>query len=105
MQKPNITTSRNDTISIADLAIEKALTLLNPSTAQFDGKQLCLLPFSNPLHWGYTLDEPYDIAGHLYSQMAEFDIITNQTKYKTLLKTYFHTVQVNRPFFGDQLYV
>ncbi|KAF8197699.1 hypothetical protein K438DRAFT_1584778, partial [Mycena galopus ATCC 62051] len=66
---PNITISLEDRINIAGAAIETAISKLGPD-AQFDGQSL-----------GY--------AGQLYSQMAEFDIASNQTKYKATLKEYF----------------
>ncbi len=34
-------------------------------------------------------DSPYGIPGRLYGQMAEFDRLTNQTKYKQTLKQDF----------------
>ncbi|KAJ6577848.1 hypothetical protein B0H19DRAFT_932059 [Mycena capillaripes] len=68
-QRPNITTSLVDRIGIASAGLEKTISQLGPD-AQFDGQSL-----------GY--------AGQLYSQMAEFDIATNQTKYADSLTKYF----------------
>ncbi|KAF8166997.1 hypothetical protein K438DRAFT_2024936 [Mycena galopus ATCC 62051] len=68
-RSPNITRSLVDRINIASAGIETAISKLGPD-AQFDGQSL-----------GY--------AGQLYSQMAEFDIASNQTKYKDTLKEYF----------------
>lgn len=41
----------------------------------------------------------------LYAQMAEFDRITNQTKYKDVLKKYFPLMEAVRPNFLDELCV
>ncbi|KAF7328326.1 Glycoside hydrolase family 76 protein [Mycena venus] len=68
-RRPNITISLEDRINIAAAGIEMARSKLGPD-AQFDGQSL-----------GY--------AGQLYSQMAEFDIATNQTRYRDTLKEYF----------------
>ncbi|KAJ7167973.1 hypothetical protein C8R46DRAFT_996167 [Mycena filopes] len=68
-RKPNITMSPADRINVAEAAIEKAISMLSPD-AQFDGQSL-----------GY--------AAQLYSQMAQFDIATNQRKYVDTLKQYF----------------
>ncbi|KAJ7908218.1 hypothetical protein B0H13DRAFT_2331620 [Mycena leptocephala] len=80
-RRPNITISPADRISIADAAIEKAISMLGPD-AQFDGQSL-----------GY--------AGQLYSQMAEFDIATNQTKYADTLKQYFLQAPHRQTNFSD----
>ncbi|KAJ7167974.1 hypothetical protein C8R46DRAFT_259020 [Mycena filopes] len=58
-----------DRINVAEAALEKAISMLGPD-AQFDGQTL-----------GYT--------AQLYSQMAQFDIATNQTKYADTLRQYF----------------
>ncbi|KAF7365880.1 Glycoside hydrolase family 76 protein [Mycena venus] len=61
-RRPNVTISLEDRINIAGMAIETAMSKLGPD-AQFDG-------------------HPSRHAGHLYSQMAKFDIVSNQTKYR-----------------------
>ncbi|KAJ7323025.1 hypothetical protein DFH08DRAFT_712035, partial [Mycena albidolilacea] len=81
---PNITISLEDRINIAGAAIETAISKLGPD-AQFDGQSL-----------GY--------AGQLYSQMAEFDIASNQTKYKDTLKEYFLKAPHRSSNFSDVLY-
>ncbi|KAJ7124370.1 hypothetical protein C8R44DRAFT_852259 [Mycena epipterygia] len=63
-RKPNITSSFPDRVSIAGAAIEKAVAFIDSTTAQFPG-------------------ESYGVAGTFYSQLAEFDAATNQTKYAT----------------------
>ncbi|KAJ7773512.1 hypothetical protein B0H14DRAFT_2965821 [Mycena olivaceomarginata] len=75
-RKPNVTMSLADRVSVAQAALEKAITSLDTTTALFpdamDGK-----------------------SGALYSQMAEFDLATNQTKYAdTLQQNYGHGAAV-----------
>ncbi|KAJ7468986.1 hypothetical protein FB451DRAFT_1255438 [Mycena latifolia] len=82
-RKPNITTSATERVSLADAALQLAITSLN-SGAQFNG-------------------ESYGIAGALYSQMAEFDLATNQTKYEKYLEQYFPLAQQTRANFSDEL--
>ncbi|KAF8217946.1 hypothetical protein K438DRAFT_1556989, partial [Mycena galopus ATCC 62051] len=71
---PNITISLVDRINIAGAGIETAISKLGP-----DAQSIKLRDAGQSL--GY--------AGQLYSQMAEFDIASNQTKYKDTLKEYF----------------
>jgi hypothetical protein len=40
-------------------------------------------------------------TGSLFSQMAEFDIATNQTNYENMLEQYFAIVEKGRPNFTD----
>jgi hypothetical protein len=47
--------------------------------------------------------EDYIIAGDLYSQLAEFDIATNGTKYQDAFEQYFPLAQTNRANFTDPL--
>ncbi|KAJ6470440.1 hypothetical protein C8R45DRAFT_1015639 [Mycena sanguinolenta] len=82
-RKPNITTSLADRVSIAGAAIDKAASMLG-NDSQFDG-----------LAWG--------VAGYFYSEMADFDIATNQTKYENTLKQYFLQASQIRPNFSDEL--
>ncbi|KAJ7479387.1 hypothetical protein B0H11DRAFT_2423567 [Mycena galericulata] len=70
-RKPNITTSLANRVSIAGAALDMAISMLG-SDAQFD---------SDGASWGN--------AGSLYSQMADYDIATNQNKYEASLKNYF----------------
>ncbi|KAF7368651.1 Glycoside hydrolase family 76 protein [Mycena venus] len=46
-------------------------------------------------------DEGYGITGNLYSQMVEFDIATNQTKYQNVLEQYFQLQETKRANFSD----
>ncbi|KAJ6536171.1 hypothetical protein B0H19DRAFT_1182925 [Mycena capillaripes] len=46
-------------------------------------------------------DEGYGITGNLYSQMAEFDIATNQTKYQNVLEQYFQLQETKDANFSD----
>ncbi|KAF7365901.1 Glycoside hydrolase family 76 protein [Mycena venus] len=71
-RKPNITTSRDDRVSVAEAAIEKALVFIDATNGQF----------SDP-------GDSYGLGGTLYSQLAEFDLATNQTKYADVLQRYF----------------
>ncbi|KAK0481029.1 hypothetical protein EDD18DRAFT_800939 [Armillaria luteobubalina] len=83
-RSPNITLSREDCINIARAALETAISNLNQS-AQFG-------------------DNIYESPGRLYAQMAEFDRLTNQTKYKDMLKQYFLLAEFTRPGFLDLFY-
>ncbi|KAJ7488247.1 hypothetical protein FB451DRAFT_1226783 [Mycena latifolia] len=64
-RKPNITTSTEDRVSLVAAALDNAIDRLG-ADGQFDG-------------------EPWGTTGNLFSQMAEFDIATNQTKYENVL--------------------
>ncbi|KAK0468894.1 hypothetical protein IW261DRAFT_1676897 [Armillaria novae-zelandiae] len=68
-QNPNITLSTDERIAITRAALEKAVSMLQPN-GQFN-------------------DSAYDTPGRLYGQMAEFDRLTNQTKYKQTLRQCF----------------
>ncbi|KAJ6513669.1 hypothetical protein C8R47DRAFT_617305 [Mycena vitilis] len=68
-RRPNITSSLQSRIDIADAGLQTAISKLGPD-AQFDGQSL-----------GY--------AGQLYSQMAQFDMALNQTKYQDNLTEFF----------------
>ncbi|KAK0492357.1 hypothetical protein EDD18DRAFT_1358027 [Armillaria luteobubalina] len=67
-RSPNVTRSQDDRISIAGAALDKAIDFL----------------LSNG-----SFNSAYGTPGMLYAQMAKFDRVTNQTKYKDLLKSYF----------------
>lgn len=81
-RSPNVTTSQDDRINIAGAALDKAIGFV-----QSDGS------FN---------DSAYGTPGMLYAQMAEFDRITNQTKYKDLLKKYFPFMEAVRTDFLDE---
>ncbi|KAK0445657.1 uncharacterized protein EV420DRAFT_1572096 [Desarmillaria tabescens] len=82
-KNPNITSSKDDRISIASAALEKAVSMLQPN-GQFN-------------------DTTYETAGRLYAQMAELDRLTNQTKYKQTLKQCFALAESVRSEFLNQL--
>ncbi|KAK7439987.1 hypothetical protein VKT23_017240 [Stygiomarasmius scandens] len=82
-RKPNIITSPSERVDIARAALELAISHLNISDAQFDGR-------------------PFGVAGILYAQMAEFDLLTNQTKYQSDLKNYFSMAEKVRPLLLDE---
>ncbi|KAJ7695420.1 hypothetical protein B0H17DRAFT_1198654 [Mycena rosella] len=82
-RKPNITTSLADRVNIAGAALDKAISMLGKDD-QFDG-----------LAWG--------VASYFYSQIADFDIATNQTKYQDNLKGYFLQASQLRSNFSDEL--
>ncbi|KAJ7793241.1 hypothetical protein B0H14DRAFT_2927478 [Mycena olivaceomarginata] len=46
-------------------------------------------------------DAGYGIAGNLYSQMAEFDIATNQTKYQSMLRQYLQLQEIKSANFSN----
>ncbi|KAJ7467427.1 hypothetical protein B0H11DRAFT_2197345 [Mycena galericulata] len=83
-KRPNITTSTVDRVSLAGTALDIAIGRLN-AEGQFNG-------------------EGTGIAGYLYSQMAEFDIITNQTKYEKTLEQNLDFIQKTRANFSDPTY-
>ncbi|KAK0221376.1 hypothetical protein IW262DRAFT_1373299 [Armillaria fumosa] len=66
---PNITSSKDDRINIASAAIEKASSMLQSD-------------------WFFN-DSSHVTEYRIYAQMAEFDRLTNQTKYKQMLKQCF----------------
>ncbi|PBK61067.1 hypothetical protein ARMSODRAFT_944313 [Armillaria solidipes] len=78
-KNPNITSSKDDRIRIASAAIDKAVSMLQLN-GQFN-------------------DSTYDIPGRLYAQMAEFDRLTNGTKYKQTLKQCFVLAESISPDF------
>ncbi|EEB98878.1 hypothetical protein MPER_01538, partial [Moniliophthora perniciosa FA553] len=69
---PNITTSLEERVTIAKDAIEMTISMM------VDGNGQLKLDDSN-----------YGVAGRFFSQMAEFDMITNQTIYRDQLLNFF----------------
>ncbi|PBK86120.1 hypothetical protein ARMGADRAFT_1128190 [Armillaria gallica] len=85
-RSPNITLSTDDRISIAENALQAAISALNPTNGQFD-------------------DGRYDTAGEHYAQIAEFDRLINRTTYKDILKHDFTLAETVKPgFLDDQNY-
>ncbi|KAJ6495444.1 hypothetical protein C8R45DRAFT_1095076 [Mycena sanguinolenta] len=82
-RKPYITTSLTDRVRIAGAGVQKGISMLS-ADAQFDGQSL-----------GY--------AAQLYSQMAELDIVSNQTQYADTLKQYFSEAPHRQTNFSDVL--
>ncbi|KAJ6505662.1 hypothetical protein C8R47DRAFT_1243493 [Mycena vitilis] len=82
-RKPNITTSIADRTSRAGAALDVAIDRLS-TDGLFDS-------------------DASGTAGNLYSQMAQFDIYTNQTKYQSTLQQSLTTVQKSRANFTDPL--
>ncbi|KAJ7577882.1 hypothetical protein C8J56DRAFT_362367 [Mycena floridula] len=68
-RKPNITTAPEVRINLAQAAIEESLGRINIGTT--------------------LITSPTINTAVLYSQMATFDLLTNQTNYKDQLKTFF----------------
>ncbi|KAF5338860.1 hypothetical protein D9758_015565 [Tetrapyrgos nigripes] len=118
-RKPNITISPEDRVNIASTALEKAISNLTDN-AQFDGELSRLVHVSLDLtssvfglfiftfNFGIPVPVPitstittnripgipfYGSAAILYAQIAEFDRLTNQTKYKDQLKGYFRSAE------------
>ncbi|KAJ7237417.1 hypothetical protein C8J57DRAFT_1375574, partial [Mycena rebaudengoi] len=84
-RKPTITASPADRVSVVSAALEKAIGRLSPD--------------------GQFADQPYDVAGRLYSQMAEFDLATGQKKYQeTLAKNLQLTLSAHSNFSNDLLH-
>ncbi|PBK86165.1 hypothetical protein ARMGADRAFT_941031 [Armillaria gallica] len=88
IKNTDITSSKVDRINIASAALEKAISMLQ-GNGQFNGK--------------FFSDAEYEIPGRLYAQMAEFDRLTNQTKYKDALKQYFASAELVRSGYLDEL--
>ncbi|PBK86067.1 hypothetical protein ARMGADRAFT_941007, partial [Armillaria gallica] len=85
---PNITLSKEDRISIASTALNKAVTMLNH--------------INSPM---ISSDSNYEAGGTLYAQMAEFDRLTSRTTYKDTLKFYFTLAEsVGPKFLNGQTY-
>ncbi|PBK61070.1 hypothetical protein ARMSODRAFT_965256 [Armillaria solidipes] len=82
-KNPNITSSKDERISIVSAALDKAVSMLQ-SNGQFN-------------------DSSYGIPGRLCAQMAEFDRLTNQTKYKQTLKQYFALAETVSPEFLNKM--
>ncbi|KAJ7212750.1 hypothetical protein B0H12DRAFT_378246 [Mycena haematopus] len=78
-RKPNITQPLPDLITIASAAMEKAIN--GSSTInQFDG-------------------QTYEFVATMYSEMAEIDLITNQTQYEDILQQSFSQTQTHVQIF------
>ncbi|KAJ7827105.1 hypothetical protein B0H13DRAFT_1917816 [Mycena leptocephala] len=82
-RQPNITTLRAERVRLAGAALDTALDRLGA-----DG----LFPA-----------DPFAITGNLYSQLALFDLATNQTKYERALDQYFQIVLSNAANFSNTL--
>ncbi|KAK0189333.1 hypothetical protein F5146DRAFT_1138719 [Armillaria mellea] len=85
-KNPNITSSKDSRIAIASAALEKAIDMLQPNK-QFNVQ--------------VSPDSAYDTPGRLYGQMAEFDRLTNQTKYKQTLRQWFALAESISPGFSS----
>ncbi|KAI3608917.1 glycoside hydrolase family 76 protein, partial [Moniliophthora roreri] len=81
-QHPNITTSPEERIAIAKDAIETTISVMVDGNGQ--------LRFE---------DGNYGVAGRFFSEMAEFDMIINQTIYKDQLLKFFAQAETFRPGF------
>ncbi|KAJ7055700.1 hypothetical protein C8F01DRAFT_1157357 [Mycena amicta] len=71
-RKPNITTSLQDRVSLAQAAINEAVSQLDATNSMF----------TDP-------GDTYSISGALYSQLAEFDQLMNQSNYVADLEGYY----------------
>ncbi|KAK0237329.1 hypothetical protein EDD85DRAFT_791000 [Armillaria nabsnona] len=80
-KNPNITSSKDERIAIASAALEKADSRLQ-SNGQFN-------------------DSVHDTFARFYGQMAEFDRLTNQTRYKESLKQCFIMQEAGTPLFPN----
>ncbi|KAJ7798540.1 hypothetical protein B0H14DRAFT_32672 [Mycena olivaceomarginata] len=81
-RKPNVTRSLADLVDIASAALTKAIDGVN-TLNQFDG-------------------QTYEVVATLYTEMAQFDMITNQTQYEDVLQQSFSRTQQTRPNFADE---
>ncbi|THU80574.1 hypothetical protein K435DRAFT_785372 [Dendrothele bispora CBS 962.96] len=82
-QEPNMTTSVAERIDIADQALTQALLQFDEDTGLFS-----VMP-----------DVPA-LPAYLYYEMARFDTLTNNTKYKNRLSSYFSIVRNAHPDFS-----
>ncbi|KAJ6458195.1 hypothetical protein C8R45DRAFT_1183631 [Mycena sanguinolenta] len=80
---PNITVSRADRVNIAEAAIAEAITFLDNTTGLF----------TDPAY-------SYGVSGAFYSQLAEFDLATNQTKYANDVQQYLFLAANNLEQYG-----
>ncbi|KAJ7573684.1 hypothetical protein C8J56DRAFT_507793 [Mycena floridula] len=85
-RKPGIVTTPAERARLAQAAIEKSVSQLSSTTGQVNGAALA----------GTAV---------LYSQMATFDLLTNQTNYKDKLLTLFKLVDSLMPGFANSEYV
>ncbi|KIK54172.1 hypothetical protein GYMLUDRAFT_177781, partial [Collybiopsis luxurians FD-317 M1] len=83
--KPNITNSLSDRVQIAAAAIGKAMSMFNTSAGLF----------SDP-----TIS--FGTSGDFYSQLAEFDLATNDTTYQNIVQSYFPLAEAARPGLSDE---
>ncbi|ESK83076.1 glycoside hydrolase family 76 protein [Moniliophthora roreri MCA 2997] len=81
-KKPDITTSPEERIAIAKDAIETTISIMVDGNGQ--------LRFE---------DGNYGAVGRFFSEMAEFDMVTNQTIYKDQLLKFFAQAETFRPGF------
>ncbi|KAK7053592.1 glycoside hydrolase family 76 protein [Favolaschia claudopus] len=71
-RKPNITVSTADRASVAEAAIQEAITFIDTTKGLFPDP-----------------GNSYGASGAFYSQLVEFDMATNQTQYESLVGQYF----------------
>ncbi|KAJ7573694.1 hypothetical protein C8J56DRAFT_1173436 [Mycena floridula] len=83
-REPDVVTAPADRVSLAKAAIDESVSRINTTTAQYDGTA-------------------FGTTGLVFSQMAEFDLVTNQSTYKDQLKGFFKTVDGTKPSFADEL--
>ncbi|KAJ7249634.1 hypothetical protein C8J57DRAFT_1723828, partial [Mycena rebaudengoi] len=82
-RKPAIVSSSADRIKLASDALEEAISHLS-STGQFIGEPL-----------------DFQVSGRLYEQMAEFDLMTNQTRYRDFIEEKLNTTLGAHAGFSD----
>ncbi|KAK0468915.1 hypothetical protein IW261DRAFT_1597894 [Armillaria novae-zelandiae] len=80
----NVTQSWDERISNASASLQQAITMVNQTHGQFN-----------------VSNGTYADAGALYAQMVEYDRLTNQTKYKVILRDYFTVAESKNPGFLD----
>jgi hypothetical protein len=92
-----VTLSRADRVSVTEAALEKGITFLD-STALFAnfGTQSC--PDSTSYYHVHTILLEgglgnYGMTGVFYSQLAEFDLVSNQIKILSYLGRALSTIQ------------
>lgn len=86
--------------------LEKAISRLSPD-AQFDGTSRAGTRRTNVLTSALFAGQPYDIAGRLYSQIAEFDLATGQKKYQDTIEKNPQLIlnAPGRSNFSDDMYL
>lgn len=89
LQKPNITVSQADCINLAQSAIEESVSFLSTTNGLFPDPGSPFTVVQSVLCSWTLPGDSYGAAGNFFSQLAQFDLATNQTKYSLAVQQYF----------------